>query len=374
MQYRTLGKTGLKVSVIGFGAIKLPQISEKQASDVINRALDLGINFIDTARNYGDSERKIGLAIKGRRDECYIATKTGSRTYKEAMKDLKTSLKELQTDHIDLWQLHNVCDEKRWREVTSPGGALEAAIRAKEEGMVDHIGISFHRALDVMRKAIKCGEFETIMVLYNPLDEENTGREIIPLAYEHGLGVIAMKPLSGGTLTLPLSDKEREEKHRSPDDEWFDPIVRGCLRYVISNPAVSTVIPGMRFTWEVEENAKCADMPPITEDEKDALIREIGKLRKTYKYSQECLRCGYCLKVCPQGIQIPEVFRAVYVYKGYPEETREMGIQIYQSLETSPEECIECESCVEECPAGINIPERLKEAVKFFKELMKTQG
>ena len=370
MQYRTLGKTGLKVSVIGFGTIKFPQISEKQASEAINRALDLGINFIDTARSYGDSERKIGLAIKGRRDECYIATKTGSRTYEGAMKDLETSLKELQTDHIDLWQLHNVCDMKRWKEVTAPRGALEAARQAKEEGKIDHIGISFHRALDVMREAIRCGEFETIMVLYNPLDEENTGHEIIPLAQKHGIGVIAMKPLSGGTLTLPLSDDERMEKRYSLGGEWFDPIVRGCLRYVISNLAVSTVIPGMRFTWEVEENVKAADMPLMTEEEKDLLIREIGKLRKTYKYSQECLRCGYCLKVCPQNIQIPEVFRAVYVYKGYPEETRHMGIEIYQSLDTSPEECIECRSCVEECPAGIDIPEKLKEAVEFFKEVM----
>ena len=285
MQYRMLGKTGLKVSVIGFGTIKLPQISEEQASETINHALDLGINFIDTARAYGDSEHKIGLAIKGRRDECYIATKTASRTYEEAMRDLETSLKELQTDYIDLWQLHNVCDMKKWEEVTAPDGALEAAREARDEGKIGHIGITFHRALNVMEKAIKCGEFETIMVLYNPLDEENTGREIIPLAHKHGIGVIVMKPLSGGTLTLPLSDEERKEKHRSSKGEWFDPIVRGCLRYVISNPAISTVIPGMRFTWEVEENVKAADMPPITEEEKDALIREIGKLRKTYKYS-----------------------------------------------------------------------------------------
>ncbi|KYH39892.1 MAG: aldo/keto reductase [Candidatus Bathyarchaeota archaeon B63] len=371
MHYRTLGKTGLKVSVIGFGTIKFPQIDPKQASEAINRALDLGINFIDTARNYGDSERKIGLAIRGRREECYIATKTSSRTYEGAMRDLETSLKELQTDYIDLWQLHNICDMKRWREVTAPGGALEAAREAKEEGKVRHIGISSHRALDVMKEAIRCGDFETIMVLYNPLDEENTGHEIIPLAQRHNIGVIAMKPLSGGTLALPLSDEERERNHRSSGGEWFDPIVRGCLRFIISNPAVSTVIPGMRFTWEVEENVKSADMPPMTQEEKDALIRGIGKLRKTYKYSQECLRCGYCLDACPQNIQIPEVFRAVYVYRAYPEETRYMGLEIYQSLAVSPEECIECRSCVERCPAGIEIPERLKEAAEFFKEVIR---
>jgi len=212
MRYRDLGKTGLKVSVIGFGAIKLPQISEKQASEVLNLALDLGINFIDTARNYGDSERKIGMALRKRRDEFYIATKTAARTYEGAMRDLETSLRELRTDHIDLWQLHNVSDLENWEAVMAPGGALEAAQQAKEEGKVDHIGISIHRALDVMKKAITCGKFETIMVLYNPLDEENTGSEIIPLAHKHGVGVIAMKPLSGGKLTLSLSDEERREE------------------------------------------------------------------------------------------------------------------------------------------------------------------
>ena len=373
MRYRDLGKTGLKVSVIGFGAIKLPQISEKQASEVLNLALDLGINFIDTARNYGDSERKIGMALRKRRDEFYIATKTAARTYEGAMRDLETSLRELRTDHIDLWQLHNVSDLENWEAVMAPGGALEAAQQAKEEGKVDHIGISIHRALDVMKKAITCGKFETIMVLYNPLDEENTGSEIIPLAHKHGVGVIAMKPLSGGKLTLPLSDEERRERHlrSKPDGEWFDPIVRGCLRFIISNPAVSTVIPGMRYTWEVEENVKCADMPPMTDEEKDELIREIGKLKKTYKYGQECLRCGYCTEVCPQKIPIPEVFRALYVYRGYTEKTRHMGIEIYKSLKVSPEECIECRSCVKKCPAGIDIPERLKEISAFFRKILK---
>jgi len=129
------------------------------------------------------------------------------------MRDLETSLRELRTDYIDLWQLHNVCDMKKWREVTAPEGALEAAKQAKEEGKVRRIGITFHRDLDVMKEAIRSGDFETIMVLYNPLDEENTGREIIPLAQRYNIGVIAMKPLSGGTLTLPLSDEERTQVH-----------------------------------------------------------------------------------------------------------------------------------------------------------------
>ncbi len=367
MQYRPLGQTGLNVSVIGFGAIKLPQVTEEQACAALNRALDLGINFIDTARNYRDSEHKIGLVLKERRDECYIATKTASRDADGAMRDLEASLRELQTDRLDLWQLHNVMDRGRWEQVTRPDGALAAAKRARAEGMVDHIGISIHRSLYVMREAIQSGEFETILLLYNPLDEEGVAANgILDLAHERGLGVIIMKALSGGALALPLNDEERDEKHRSSDGQWFDPIVRGSLRYVLSHPAVDVVIPGMRFVREVEEDAPVGDMPPLTDAERDELIQAIARLKGTYKYQQDCLRCGYCLSVCPQGIQIPQVFHAVYAYRHYMEETRHVGLEIYRSLEVSPEECTECEACVEECPAGIPIPQRLKEAVELF--------
>ena len=373
MRRTKLGKTGVEVSVVGFGAIKLPDLSEEQACAVLNRALDRGINFIDTARAYGDSERKIGLALKERRGECVIATKTTARDADGALRDLEASLRQLRTDRLDLWQLHNVMDMELWKQVTAPGGAIEALHRARAEGLVSHVGLSVHRSLEVMREAILSGEFETIMLLYNVLDEEGVADYgILSLAHEHGLGVIAMKPLSGGTLALPLTEEEREEKRRASGGRWFDPIVRGCLRYVLSNPAVDVVIPGMRSLREVEENAAVGDLPPLTEAERDELIREIGRLRATYKYGQECLRCGYCLSACPQGIQIPQVLHAVYAYRHYPGEARRVGLDLYRSLAVSPEECQECEACVEVCPAGIPIPQRLKEAVALFAKATST--
>ena len=369
MRYEALGKTGLHVSVVGFGGIKLPRVSEEQACAALHRALDLGINFIDTARNYGDSEHKIGLVLRERRDECTIATKTTARDADGATRDLETSLRELQTGRLDLWQLHNVMDRSLWERVTRPDGALAAAKRARAEGMVDHIGITIHRSLYVMREAIQSGEFETILLLYNPLDEEGVAAQgILDLAHEHGMGIIVMKALSGGALALPLSDEEREEKYRASGGAWFDPIARGSLRYVLSHPAVDVVIPGMRFVREVEENVPVGDSPALTDAEREELIQAIARLRGTYKYKQDCLRCGYCLSVCPQDIQIPQVFHAAYAYRRYPEQTRHIGLEIYRSLEVSPEECIECEACVEECPAGIPIPERLKEAVELFAE------
>jgi predicted aldo/keto reductase-like oxidoreductase len=367
MRYRALGETGLRASVVGFGAIKLPDVTEEQACAALNRALDLGVNFIDTARNYGDSEHKIGLVLSERRDECYIATKTAARDADGAMRDLETSLRELQTDRLDLWQLHNVMDRGLWERVTRPDGALAAAKRARAEGLVDHIGITIHRSLVVMRESVHSGEFETILLLYNPLDEEGVAANgILDLAHEHRMGVIIMKALSGGALALPVEDEERDEKYRASRGQWFDPVVRGSLRYVLSHPAVDVVIPGMRFAREVEEDVPVGDMPPLTDDERDGLIQAIGRLRRTYKYQQECLRCGYCLSVCPQDILIPQVFHATYAYRQYQEQTRHIGLEIYRSLEVSPEECIECEACVEVCPAGIPIPERLKEAVALF--------
>lgn len=362
MRYRDLGRTGLSVSVIGFGAIKLPDVEVGMAVDAVRRAIDLGINFIDTARNYGDSERKIGKAIKGFRERLVIATKTVARTARGAMDDLETSLRELDTDYIDLYQLHSVSDPKTYEQVMSPGGAYEALVEAKEKGKVRHIGITMHRALDTMKEAIESGLFETIMVAYSPLDQEGVGKDIIPLAYKHGMGVIVMKPLSGGQLCLRSNPSPYDPPSR-------DEIVFESLRYIISNTMVSTVIPGMTCVREVEENVPVGDAPlPMSDEEKRRLMEAIGRLGKRFRYGQVCLRCGYCLP-CEQGIRIPDVFRAYDMWRYYPEELRHMGVELYRSLYPLPDSCLECGRCEERCPAGLPIRKRLKEVVAAFKEV-----
>ena len=362
MKYKTLGSTKLKVSVIGFGAIKLPEIPVEEAKELLNKALDLGINFIDTARNYKDSETKIGVALKERRDEFYVATKTHQRDYDGAYKDILRSLKELQTDYIDIYQLHTVSTKREFNKVMANNGALKALKRAKQEGLISHIGISIHRDLDVMRMAIESGEFETIMLAYNPLDPEGVEREgILKLAKEHDMGIIIMKPLSGGQLVT----METELGKRLGND----PVVRASLRYILSNKYVDTIIPGMRRLAELEEDVLVADMPPLSEEEKEELFKLIGRLRKSYRYGQVCLRCGYCMP-CPKGIPIPEVFRAYDIYMGYPEEVRDLGLRLYSSLKVKPTECVECRTCVSKCPAGIDIPTRLKEIVKVMEQAL----
>lgn len=354
--------TGLKVSVVGFGGIKLPNIPLEDAVRVVDRALDLGLNFIDTARKYADSESKIGEAIKERRDECYIASKTASRDYAGAFKDVKQSLRELGVNHIDLYQLHSVSKRDAYEAVMKPGGGLEALKDAKRRGWIGHIGVSCHRNLKIMKALIESGEFETIMVAYSPLDQENVA-EIIKFASENGMGVIAMKPLCGGDLVTPPSSKKD-----SPDQ-----IVVGSLRWILSNNNVSTVIPGMQKLRDVEEDVPIGDMClRLTEDERKEILltigRLIGKFGKSFRYGQRCLRCHYC-QPCPEGIVIPEVFKALDMYKGYPEELKHVGIELYQSLEVKPDACIECLSCVEKCPASLPIPEMLKEAQHVFSSL-----
>ena len=356
MQKRALGKTGLNVSVIGFGAIKLPGVPADDVVKIINRALDLGINYIDTARNYRDSEEKIGLVLKDRRSDCFIASKTTARDAEGLMKDLETSLRNLQTDKIDVYQLHTVSDGDTYKQVMAPGGALDGAKRAKAQGKIGHIGITIHRDLDTMRAAIQSDEFETIMLAYSPLDQEGVGEEMLPMAKERGMGIVAMKPLSGGLLCLP--EHERGESKS-------DPIAFGSLRFIAASGNVTLAIPGMTNLREVEENASVGDMPQLTSDEIAELHISIGTLRKEYRYGQVCLRCGYC-QPCPQEVPIPTVFRAVDMYNNYPESLKRLGSELYEGLEVKADQCVECGECMEKCPAGIEIPEMLKEAVGIF--------
>lgn len=361
MQKRPLGKTGLEVSVLGFGAIKLPNISPDEAFGALNRALDLGMNFIDTARAYKESESLIGAAVSHRRDEYVLATKTGARDAGGLREHLETSLRNLRTDHVDLYQLHTVSTRAEWERVTAPGGALEEARRAQQEGLVGHIGITIHREYTVMREAVKSGAFATIMLAYSPLDQEGTAAEIMPMAHDHDMGVIIMKPLSGGLLAY-------EKDRRRPGLGGPDAIVAEALRFIIANPAVTCAIPGIAGVQEVEENiAVVENHGPLSEAEYDELLHHVGSLERDFRYGQVCLRCGYCLP-CPQDLEIPEIFRVADMKRAYADDLKYLADEAWQNIANGPEKCKGCGACMAKCPAGVDIIKRLKECAALFTE------
>jgi len=376
LRRRSLGKTGLEVSAIGFGGFPLRNVPKAQASEALNHALNLGVNFVDTAREYGDSEEKIGQVLTNRRDDCLIATKTNRVDARGAWRDLRTSLKALRTDRIDLYQLHGpiLNEHDGYRRALGPGGALGALKRAKRKGIVDHIGIALHWALDLMIEALRSGEFETIMVSYSAIDQEGVGKDVLPLAMERGLGVIVMKPLMEGDLTIPgSSGGNLAGFHGLPGRRVLkgDPLVATGLKFTLSNPAVSTVIPGMISIDEVEQNVRAGGITStISDQEKRWLYETLGGLGRRFNpFGQVCLHCELCFP-CPEGIDIIGAYRAAEMRAAprpyFPASLRTLSVQLYRSLERKPSSCNRCGDCVPRCPAKLPIPDQLAHIANLF--------
>ena len=263
LRKRRLGITGLMVSELGFGAMNIPDVAEGE--ETLRRALDLGINFIDTARAYRGSEYLIGRVIEKReRDSFIVASKTPSRSRDGALNDIDKSLKNLGVDRIDLYQLHDV-SLADWDRVTSEDGALEGLKEAKEQGLIDHIGLTSH-TIEVLDRAVDSEEFETIQLRYNPFERE--ARHVVSLARERDIGIIVMKPLGG--LGMPATLRG----YQTP----LNP--KTMLRYALSNPSISVVIPGVRFPLEVEDNvALAASYEPMAPAEISSCDEEADALQ-----------------------------------------------------------------------------------------------
>ena len=333
MEYTTLGKTGLKISRLGFGGIPIQRIDAEGTGRLIDKMLEAGINYIDTARAYTVSEEYLGKALKGRRDQFVLATKCRAESKEQFAAGIDLSLKMLQTDYIDLYQFHNpsVAD---FEAIIAPGGALEAMMEAKEAGKIGHIGITAH-SLEVFRRATEQDWVETIMFPYNIV--ESQGEELIKVCQEKNIGFIDMKPLAGGAI----EDAEL------------------ALRYVFSNPAVTVAIPGMAAMEELEQNIKaCSNTAPLTEAEQKAceeIRRSLG--------NDFCRRCNYCAP-CTVGISIPSVF----LFAGYLERYNLAGWakDRYNSLTVKADACVECGECEPRCPYHLPIREKLKKVAEEF--------
>lgn len=333
MQKRILGKTGLEVSVIGFGGIPVQRLPMRQARRLVRECIDRGINFFDTAKGYGDSEVKIGEGVKGRRDACVLATKSPCRTADEALSHVKKALRGLKTDFIDVYQIHNVSKSFELEKILSAGGALEGLIQMRREGKIKHIGITGHNP-ELLQKAVQgTDEFETVQFPFNMVEDEEDKFSLIEMAKNLQVGSIVMKPLAGGVI---------------PEPEL-------SLRWILQQ-GVDTTVPGMILSSEVKENVVVGQNPePLCSEEASRLKEAVKELKGGF-----CRRCMYCVP-CPEGIPIcfiQELGDKVKVKVG---EIKNMSQDMYARLKKDVADCTDCGECENRCPYQLPVREMLQE-------------
>jgi hypothetical protein len=334
-QYR-LGKTELIVSEVGFGGIPISRIPEEKAIKTLQHAINLGINFIDTANAYKDSEEKIGKAIKGIRDRLILATKSTRREKKELLTQIDNSLKMLQTDRIDLFQIHQVSGEENFNKVFAPGGAYEGALEAKGAGKILHIGVTSHR-LQTAIDLVETDKFETIQFPANFIEIESL-QTLFPEAMKRDMGCIIMKPLGGGILDKP----ELCFKFLQQFPEWIP-------------------IPGMSEIEEVEQIISLyKDKKALTEED----LKKIEQIKNNVG-TEFCRRCAYC-EPCPQGVK---VFAGMAIPRVLNNYGKYYDAQWFVEGAKSIEKCIECGLCEEKCPYNLPIRQTLKKNKEYYDKI-----
>ena len=382
MIYRDFGKTGIKMSALGFGAMRLPMLEEngrkivnyELATPLMQRAFELGVNYIDTAPYYcdSDSEVAVGKALKGWRDKIYLSTKNPieNKSGADWRKRLENSLKKLDTDYIDFYHLWGISLSAYRDNIDVPDGPLEAALKAKQEGIIKYLSFSFHDAAENMPALIDTGVFDSVLLQYNLLDRSN--EKNIDYAAEKGLGVVVMGPVGGGRLGAP------SEVIKNLIGREIKSSAEMAMRFVIANKNVHVALSGMQNLQMLEENLKIAATDnPLTQaeiEQVNAMMLENKKVSDLY-----CTNCRYCLP-CPAQINIPHIFALMNYHKVYeltdyskaeyknlyiPMETRKAPWERDWGVDAA--KCTECGQCEEKCPQKLKIIEQLKETHEILK-------
>ena len=335
MRYQQLGNTGLAVSELGFGGIPILRLESSLAERIVSHAFEKGITFFDTANAYRDSEEKMGRAFAGMRNKVVIATKTMRRDGPGALEQLELSLKRLQTDYIDLFQLHQVAQENVWQTITAPGGALEVLQKAKEAGKIRFLGVTSH-SRPMAIKLIQTGLFSTVQFPFNFI-EEAASADLHPEARRLGVGILVMKPFAGGVI----------------DNATV------AFKFLRQFPD-AIPLPGFDSLEAVDEVVSFYETPNRVSDEDEAMMqtyrRELGQ--------QFCRRCEYC-QPCPQGVMITPAM-------GYQVVARRMSPAVSvdfsrAAMETVPQ-CIDCGVCLQRCPYNLPIPTMLKKHYAMWQQ------
>jgi uncharacterized protein len=333
MHRMLIGNTGIEVSRLGLGGIPLQRITEKVTVEVVSYAIEKGINFIDTARNYSVSESRIGKAIEQAGKKVIISSKSVNRTADGIRKEIEKSMKELKVNHIDFYHCHSVATSEDYSRVTAKDGALTGLLKAKEDGVIGHTGISSYN-VDVMEKIVDDNLFETIMVGFNIL-EPIAYKSVIPKAMEKKRGIFIMKPLAGGVTGIPEL----------------------ALRWTLSFPGL-VVITGMESKAEVDKNWGVLEGSySFTEDEKQQIIAQNRQFEGRF-----CHRCLYC-EPCTVDIPIYKILSIKNMAKIHGNKI--LTSPDFEDTLERAKNCIQCNDCLIRCPYNLPIPFMMKELVKW---------
>lgn len=335
MKQITLGKTGITVPQNAFGALPIQRVSKEMAVKLLRRAYEGGMRFFDTARAYSDSEEKVGAAFDGMREKVFIATKTGAKTPEEFWNHLETSLRNLRTDYVDLYQFH--CADQCYR----PGdgtGMYECMLEAKKQGKIRHIGITAHK-LYIAEEIVESGLYETLQYPFSYLSSERE-KQLVENCKKADMGFIAMKALAGGLIN-------RSE---------------AAMAFISQYDQVLPIW-GIQKEKELEEWLGCMEETPgMTEEIRAFIEKEQQELTGEF-----CRGCGYCMP-CPAGIQINQCARMSLMLRRAPSAawlTPEMQAEMRKI-----EGCLECGQCMKKCPYELNTPELLKKNYEDYKRVL----
>ena len=343
LSYRVLGKTHLKVTRVGFGCMVTSDGS------VIERAADLGINYFDTSRGYqhGNNERLVGAALKDKRKQIVLSSKTDGKTKQDALAELDTSLKELGTDHLDIWYLHLKNSPSEL-----PDELFEAQQIARAQGKIRFAGVSTHKANVIAPFLVQKGATDVVLATFNFTMDKDVS-DALAEANKAGLGVVAMKVMAGGARRVkpgdPVGDKLKREG-----------AMLAALKWVLNHPHVHTTIPGMTDMDQLEENLKAMGQP-FSPQEEQILARRLDVITPEY-----CRMCGECDGHCAKGLPVEDVLRYVMYADNYGQF--ELGRDHFKQLPTqlASVRCGDCSDCTVECRHGVKVRQRLSRAQEIF--------
>lgn len=371
MQYTEFGRTGIQVSRLGFGCMRFSSrevdgkkvFDEEESIRMMHRAMELGVNYFDTAPGYCEKQSEIivGKALKGRRDKVYLSTKYPSEEASgdDLERKLETSLKKLDTDYIDFYHMWGISLKTFVERLDTPDGPMARARKLRDAGVIRHISFSFHDAPENMIEIIRRGEgvFASVLCQYNLLDRAN--EDAIAYAHEQGLGVTIMGPVGGGRLGAPskvIQDLLPGKVQSSAEM---------ALRFVMNNRNVNIALSGMSSMDMVEENAAVAsNLEPLTPEEEARIAASLEENRRLADLY--CTGCNYCMP-CPKGINIPEIFKMMNYHRVYGltkfarDNYARIGKEPWLNFQNAAA-CVQCGACEKKCPQHLHIREQLRAA------------